>query len=219
MEIDPRTQLQMFLAAFSLGLGGGLLHQTLLALRTVLGAYLPCEHMRPLYERSWPLLRHPLGFSGRGTRRAWCFFVAFFGDVIFCLVCATGLLLLLYDYNYGAWRLSVPVVFLLGFLLFQAGTKRLFAKGNAYLALGLSLLFAYLRALVLLPVHGGIWLMLRYVITPCRSRIKKLYRSHRAHVSARLCGAQLALAERGAISKEGMMSDVKKQDHADAVDH
>lgn len=209
----------MFLAALSLGLGAGLLWQILPALRTVLGAYRPTEQMRALYERPLPLLRAPLGFPKYRARGVWCFLVSFCTDVVFCTVCAIGLLLLLYDYNDGAWRLSVPVLFLLGLWLFRAGTARLFLRGNAYLALGLSMLLAYLRALVCLPIKGLARLLGCCLLVPCRKGARRIYRTYRRRVSARLCRAQLALAARGSISKEGMMSDVKKQSHTAAMDH
>ena len=99
MQIYPQLQAQMLLAAFSLGLGAGLFRQILLALRTVLGAYLPPERMRTYYERSLPLLHRAPGFPRKTAKRAWCFLIAFFGDVFFCLAVAFTWLLLLYHYE------------------------------------------------------------------------------------------------------------------------
>ena len=219
MEIYPATQAEMFLAAFSLGLGAGLFRQLLLALRTVLGAYLPPERMRPLYERPLPLLHRPVGFPVRRVRRVWCVSVAFGGDLFFCLACAFALLLLLYDYNNGAWRVSVPVLFLLGLALFRALTSRVLARMNDYFAYGLSLLLCYARAAVSLPVRILRSLVRRFVLAPVKRGIAALYQKKRARRSARLCRAQLALAARGFIVKERKMSDVKKEDHTAAMDH
>ena len=219
MEIYPRTQVEMFLAAFALGLGAGLFRQLLLALRTVLGAYLPPEDMRALYERPLPLMRRPLGFPRRHARRGWCLAVAFCGDLLFCISCTVALLVLLYDYNEGAWRLSVPVLFLLGLALFRAGTARFFSRLNAFFAYGLSVLLFYARAGVCLPVQRLALLVARFLLCPVKKGAQRLYQGHRKRVSGRLCRAQLALAAHGLITKERKISDVKKEDHAAAMDH
>lgn len=219
MEIYPATQAEMFLAAFSLGLVAGFFWQVLLAMRTVLGAYLPSERMRPLYERPLPLLHRSVGFPVRRARRVWCFFVAFCKDLLFCLVCAIALILLLYDYNSGAWRVSVPVLFLLGLALFRALTSHVLARMNDYLAFGLSAFLCYARAGVSLPVRALLSLLRRFVLAPVRRGIAVLCKKKRAHRSVRLCRAQLALAAHGLIVKERKMSDVKKEDHSAAMDH
>lgn len=219
MEIYPARQAEMFLAAFSLGLGAGLFGQVLLAIRTVLGAYLPSERMRALYERPLPLLHRPVGFPTQRARRFRCFFVAFCGDLLFCLVCALGLLLLLYDYNNGAWRVSVPVLFLLGLASFRVLTSRVLARMNDYFALGLSAFLCYARAGVCWPVRATVSLVRRFVIAPVRRVVAALCRKQRARRSLRLCRAQLALAAHGLIVKERKMSDVKKEGHTSAMDH
>ena len=134
MEIYPPAQAEMFLAAFALGLGAGVLRLVCLALRTVLGAYLPPEHMRTRYDCPLPLLHRPVGFPAHPARKTWRVAVAFFGDILFCLVCAIALLFLLYDYNEGAWRISVFLLFVLGLVLFHKGSARFFARLNDFFA-------------------------------------------------------------------------------------
>ena len=219
MEIYPAVQAQMFLAAFSTGLGAGLFRQVLLAIRTVLGAYLPSERMRALYERTLPLLHRPVGFPVQRARRVWCFFVAFCGDLLYCLICAFALLLLLYDYNSGAWRVSVPVLFLLGLASFRVLTSRVLARMNDYFAFWLSAFLCYARAGVCWPVRVTVSLVQRFVLAPVKRGITALCKKKRARRSARLCRAQLALAAHGLIVKERKMSDVKKEDHTSAMDH
>ena len=219
MEIYPFRQAEMLLAAFALGLGAGLLFQVLLALRTVLGAYRPSLHMRALYERPLPLLRRPVGFPSRRVKRLWCFLVAFGGDLLFCVVCALVLLFLLYDYNDGAWRLSVPVLFLSGLALFRVCTVRVLAWINDYVAYALSALFCYLCAGLCYPVRLLSSLLRRFVLTPVKRGIAALWRKRSARISARLYRAQLALAACGLIEKERKKSDVKKEDYTAAMDH
>lgn len=219
MEIYPHLQAQMLLAALALGLGAGLFRQLLLAFRCVLGAHMPPERMRMRYERILPLLRRPVGFPARRARRGWCAAVAFGTDLIFCPICAIALLILLYDYNDGAWRLSVPVLFLLGFCLFRLVTARVLAHLNDGFAYGLAVLFLYVRTLVCLPVRG-VWILTKHcLLRPARRGSGALRKWHRKRVSARLCRAQIALAEQGLIAKERKMSNVKKEDHAVAMDH
>ncbi len=219
MEIYPPTQAEMFLAVFALGLGAGLFRQLLLALRTVLGAYLPPERMRALYERPLPLLRRPVGFPRHRARRGWCFAVAFGGDLFFCLSCTCALLLLLYDYNEGAWRISVPVLFLLGLAFFRVGTARLFARMNELFAYGLSVLLFYARAGAFFPVRKVASLAMRFLLCPIKKGVQALCQRRRKQVSERLCRAQLALASRGLIVQERKTYYVKKEDHATAMDH
>ena len=219
MEIYPQRQAEMLLAAFALGLGAGLFWQVLLALRTVLGAYRPSERMRALYERPLPLLHRSVGFSARRARRLWCFLVAFCGDLLFCVACALVLLFLLYDYNDGAWRLSVPVLFLSGLALLRLFTARVLAWMNGYFAYALSAFFCYVRAGLCYPVRLVVSLLRRLVLAPAKRGVSALWRKRRARVSARLCRAQLALAEQGLIEKERKKSDVKKEDYTAAMDH
>ena len=219
MEIYPRTQAEMLFAALSLGLGAGLFRRLLLALRTVVGAYLPPLHMRALYERVLPLLGRPVGFPRRRARGAWCFAAAFATDIFFCLTCTLALLFLLYDYNDGAWRISAVLLFLLGFALFRAGTRRVFARANAYLAYGLSVLLCYVRALLCLPVRGVALFITRLLLRPAVRGMKIVHHGYRKRVSDRLCRAQLALAAQGLIVKERNLLYVKKEDHPFAMDH
>ena len=219
MEIYPYAQAEMFLAAFALGLGAGLFRQVLVALRTVLGAYRPSLRMRALYERSLPLLHRPVGFSSRRVKRLWCFLVAFGGDLLFCFACALALLFLLYDYNDGAWRLSVPVLFLSGLALFRVCTARVLAWMNDYVAYALSALFCYLRAGLCYPVRLSALLLRRLLLAPAKKVVLSIYRKRRVRVSTRLCRAQLALAARGLIAEERKKSNVEKEDHTSAMDH
>jgi hypothetical protein len=219
MEIYPRLQAQMLLFALALGLAAGLWRQLLLALRCVLGAHLPPERMRARYERPLPLLRRAVGFPARRARRGWCAAVAFGTDLVFCLVAALALLILLYDYNDGAWRLSVPVLFLLGFSLFRLFTARIFAHLNDDFAYGLAVLLLYVRALLCLPVRSAWRLVRRFLLCPARRGIRALCLRQYKRRSERLCRAQLALAGQGLITKERKMSNVKKEGHAAAMDH
>ena len=219
MEINPRTQAQMLLAAFTLGLGTGVLRQLLLALRTVLGAHLPSERMRKHYERPLPLLKRSIGFSPRRGKVVWHFLVAFFGDVLFCLITAFSLLLLFYHYNFGAFRISAILLFVLGFAFFQVATARVVSRGNELLAWGISAGLLYVRALVCWPLRALTRLGMRFLWRPIRKGAQALYSKRLARVSRRLCRAQLALASRGLILEERKMSDVEKKNHTDAVDH
>ena len=219
MEIYPRIQAEMFLAAFALGLGAGVLRLLLLVLRTVLGAYLPAERMRAHYERPLPLLHRAPGYPKQRARKWWRAVVAFVGDVAFCLFCAVEVLLLLYEYNDGAWRFSVPVLFLIGLAVLRYATARVGTFLNDWLAYALSVLFLYVRTLVCLPLRGAWWVLRHIVCYPVKKGVSCLVARRRRRVSERLCRVQLALAARGLITKERMTSDVEKKDHPDAMDH
>lgn len=219
MEIYPHIQAKMFFGAFALGLGAGVLRLLLLVLRTALGAYLPAERMRAHYERPLPLLHRAPGYPKQRARKWWRIVVAFVGDVLFCLFCAAEVLLLLYEYNDGAWRLSVPVLFLIGLAVFRLATAHVGAWLNDWLAYALSALFLYVRTLVRLPLRGVWWVLRHALWTPVKKGCLHLIARHRRRVSEKLCRAQLALAARGLITKERMTSDVEKKDHPDAMDH
>ena len=172
MEIYPQRQLAMFLAALWLGGSMGGLHVLVLALRTLVGAYLPPEEMRARYARPLPLLGKAVGFERGATRRVWRALVIFVTDLCFCLVFCVRLILLLYRYNDGAWRLSVPLLCLLGFAFFVLLVRRFFAHLNDDAAYFLAVALLYFKAALLLPIRLVLRLLRRFVWRPLQNRWK-----------------------------------------------
>lgn len=217
MEIYPALQFAMFLAAFCMGLAMGGLRALLLAARMLMGAYSPPAWMRARYARPLPLLRTCVRFERGGTRRAWCKLITFLTDVCFCLAFAISLILLLYRYNSGAWRLSVPVLSFAGFALFCAVYARAFARGNDYLAYFLAVAALYLRFALCLPVRLA-WRILRRVLWRPACRVAARIREKRcAARTVALCRAELALAANGLL-EERKEKNVQKEDHALGMD-
>ena len=170
MEIRPDVQLTLLLRALLWGVGFGLLWDLLTVSRILLGAYTPPAHMRARYARPLPLLHRPVPFdmAGRG-RRLWRHAVVGVGDVLFCLSLAACVILLLYRYNSGAFRLSVPLLTLLGLGLFRAASARFSVRLTAYLAYGAGVLACYGRAAVALPLRLLRRLWARVLCRPMRA--------------------------------------------------
>lgn len=177
----------------------GAFRMLLQALRTLVGAYAPPEYMRARYARPLPLLRVPVRFEQGKTRRIWRVLVVFVFDLFFCLFFCVSLILLLYRYNDGAWRLSVPLLSFAGLWAFCLVSRRFFARANDYLAYFLAVVVLYTKAVLCLPLRV-LWrlcrrLLLRPILALWRGTCEK---RRRARTQA-LCRAELALAARGKL--------------------
>ncbi len=217
MEIYPQRQLAMFLSALFLGASMGAFRILLLALRTLTGAYLPPEGMRARYEKDLPLLHRGVRFERSTTRRVWRAIVVFCTDLAFCLLFCVSLILLLYRYNDGAWRLSVPVLSLAGFALFSLLSRRFFARANDYMAYFLAVAALYLKALFCLPVKLFWRLCRRFALRPAQKCCARILEKRRRAYTRACCRAELALAAQGLL-KERKEKNVEKEDHASGVD-
>ena len=194
MEIYPALQLQMAVAALCAGAILGLWHALLPALRILVGAYRPPQTMRATYEKTLPLLHRAVGFPREGgMRRGWKAAVIAAEDLALCLVAGITVILLLYAFNSGAFRLSVPILLLLGMWLCHRLTARPLAAIIHRLAFGAAVLALYAQTVLLLPLR----LLRRYLWQPLCTlwRIGRL--RHLQAVSDRLCRCQLALASTG----------------------
>ena len=219
MEIDPYLQLTMLLSAFLCGVALGALWEVVTALRIVLGAYQAPECMRKRYERPLPLLRRPIPWpKGNAARRVWRGVLIGVGDFLFCLLFALVAELLLYRFNDGAFRVSVPLLALAGLGLFRVSIARITGLLVAWMAYGFAALWMYLTALLKLPICGLQILARRFLYTP----VRRVRRAWLAKASARLFRAQLTLAENG-FQKERMPTNVSKKKTArkqkNAVDY
>ena len=115
MEIYPALQLALLLGAFAWGICLGGIWELVHISRILLGVYQPPAYMEACYARPLPWLHRPVPFLRQGIgRRAWRNTVVAVGDCLFCLLFAAVVVLLLYRYNDGAFRLSVPLLALLG---------------------------------------------------------------------------------------------------------
>jgi hypothetical protein len=118
----------------------------------LLGAYRVPEYMRKRYQKRLPLLDRAVPFQeGKGLRRVWRTVLVAAGDLVFCLSFSALVILTLYVYNDGAFRILVPFLALGGFALFRLVSVRLFEKAVAYLAYLLAALRLYFLALLRLP--------------------------------------------------------------------
>lgn len=197
MEIDPYLQFRLLLAAFSAGIFAGMLWDLLTVSRILFGAYQAPPRLRALYERRLPLLGCSVPFEGqKAVRRAWRTAVLFGGDLLFCVAFALAVILVLYCLNGGIFRISVPVLSLIGFALFRAVSNRLFSGAVAYFAFGVAALRLYIKALLLLPVRGLLRFVRLAVLRPVARVYKKIAARHATRVSDRLCRAQLLWASK-----------------------
>ena len=218
MQIDPRRQLALFLAAFLLGASMRVFRMLLLSFRTLTGAYVPPERMRARYEKRLPLLGRGVRFERGATHRAWYCTVIFLTDLLFCLVFCVSLILLLYRYNDGAWRLSVPVLSFAGYALFSCLSARFFIRANDYLAYLFALIALYVRAALCLPVRIAWRLLRRFALHPLQKGWCTLCEKRKRSYTVSACHAELALAAKGFLMEERKRRNVKKEDHAFGMD-
>lgn len=198
MEIYPERQLAMLLGAFLVGIGMGVMWELLTATRILLGAYRPPESMRSRYARPLPLLGRAVPFEKRGAgRHLWHGAVIAVGDCLFCLLFAMAVILLLYGYNDGAFRLSVPVLAVCGFGLFRSASVLLLAPLMAYLAYGFAVALLYLRALLAWPPKALWRLVKQFCYRPLCTLCQTVARKRAFCRSQMLCNAQLRWAEQG----------------------
>ncbi len=200
MEIFPATQLLLLAAAFLCGVLFGILFDIGAALRIFLGAFQPPKYMRERYEKPLPLLGRAIGLrQGNKARRAWQALVVGAGDFFFCLAFALAIELVLYQFNFGEMRLSVPLVALFGLGLWRA----LMARPSAFLAAHVAFFVAagalYLIAALLLPWRALRYLLGRYVIGPLYRACCRLHQKKKRHLSDALCAEQLLLAAAGLV--------------------
>lgn len=202
MEIYPARQLALFALSIAWGAFSVLLFWLLDALRVTIGAYVPPPEWAGLFETELPLLHRPplrrkrrVGAALSAVCRAVC-------DTVFCVVFATGEVLLLYEYNDGAMRPFALVCALVGLAVAQRATARVSVAATAYLGYGVSALRAYLAAALLLPCKGLAWLCQALLLRPLRALLRRIVSGYRKKRSAALCRAQLASAQRGFAEKE-----------------
>ena len=212
MEIDPYLQLAMLLNAFLGGICLGGVWQLLVASRILFGAYCAPEWMRARYAHVLPLLGRPVPFERKGiSRRLWRSVVIGVGDALFCLLFAVMIVLLLYRYNDGAFRFSVPVVALCGFGLFFVLFARWLSLAVAYLAYGISAAWMYLTALAFLPPKGMRYLLLRFVCLPVCRLYRRVELRRARKYSAQLCQMQQSWAQRGFMGEKPSLRDQDKR--------
>lgn len=198
MEIYPELQFAMLLCAFLGGICLGGVWELLSASRILFGAYEPPPFMRARYDRVLPLLHRSVPFERKGIRRRlWRSIVIGVGDLLFCLLFAVFIILLLYRYNDGAFRFSVPVLALIGFALFRALSSRWLTLAKAHLAYGIAATSLYFAALLMLPPKAVKYLCKRFVLCPAQRAYRRVEIRRMRHRSAELCAMQLKWAERG----------------------
>ncbi len=197
MEIYPKQQLLLFTLSFAWGAMGVVLLWMLTALRVSIGAYVPPPRWAALYARPLPLLhRAPLG-KQRRAGRVFCTVSVALCDIAFCVILATGEILLLYEYNDGAMRLFAPVCALVGLGVAHRLTARVRDVATAYLGYGMAALRAYVLALCKLPWLGATWVWKQFVLRPARALARRMAERHLKKTSEALCRMQLGQAKNG----------------------
>ena len=198
MEIYPYLQFSMLLGAFLGGLCLGVVWELVNAFRILFGAYQAPDFMRERYQKPLPLLGRPVPFERKAIgKRLWRGLVIGVGDLLFCLLFAVFVILLLYRYNDGAFRFSVPVLAICGFALFRALSARTLSLAMAYLAYGVATASLYLAALLALPPKALRYLLVRFVHRPAKRLYRRIEMRRLRRRSAALCRMQLQWAERG----------------------
>ncbi len=220
MEIYPYRQLQALLFAFSTGLFFGFLWEMLQAAHVLIGAYLPPADMKARYQRPLPFLQTGVPFPKGGGRRLFRAVVVFFADALYCLCFCMAIVLLLYHFEDGAWRISVVVSAFLGLALFRTFSARFCARGRAYLAYFLAVLYLYIKKCVCWPADVLSALIKRFLLWPIAAFAAKMRKKRLSRTSLLLCQAQLRAAACGRLyGVEGERSDVKKKAYPHAMDH
>ena len=199
MEIYPARQLQMLLAACLGGFLFGGISSLLGAFRMLLLAHTPPAWMQRHYLTPLPLLHRPLGLPRGRARRAWSRAVILLQDLLFCVAFTVFLILVLYEYNDGVLRLSVPVLALLCLWAWHALLGAPMERINAYLAFFAAVLCRYLSALVLLPLRVLLFLCRRVLWRALHHVFLALRRFALRRTSRALCRAQCAAAEKGQL--------------------
>ena len=198
MQLYPSEQLLLLAAAFLGGVFLGALSFAGKAVFMLLGVSTPPPYMKALYEKPLPLLsRAPVFQKRRGVGRRvllWC------GDFFFCIFAFLLTVYILYRYHNGAFRLSVPLLVLLGFFLWRRAFLGVYRRLVAYLAYGLAVCALYLRALCLLPLRLA-YKALRALSTPVFHLFWRVRGRYQRAVSQSLCRRQLARSEQGRLRK------------------
>ena len=201
MEIYPAEQLQMLTTAILGGFLFGVMFELLAVLRTLLLLHTPPPFMHSRYLAPLPLLHRPLGLSrakGKGARGV----VIFVQDLLFCCAFSAFVILVLYAYNDGIIRLSVPLLALLGLWAFRISLAPLFGRVNAYLAFVLAVLLRYFVEVLMLPVRL-LWGLFYCVLWRAAQRaFAWLRRLVLRRTSRALCRAQCAAAKTGFLKTE-----------------
>lgn len=198
MEVSQGQLLALLVASLGTGLFMGLFWELLAAFRIVLGAYVPPERMRTVYERPLPLLSRSVPFdSKKHPRRLWRGLVIAVLDLLFCLCFGIALILLLYRYQNGVLRLSAPIAALIAYAAFHRVALLTAAPAVSYLAYGISAARLYAAALLALPFRGLGLLYRRCILPPVCAAADKIRARRAARRSAALCAMQLAQARNG----------------------
>lgn len=202
MEIDPSLQLRLFLGAALWGITMGVFRELLVAIKILLLAYAPPAFMVPRYARRLPLIHRSVPFLPKSKgRRLWRGMVVALLDCLFCVIFALGPILLLYAYNDGELRLSVPVLALLGLGTWHALGDRLLRVPMAYFAYGSAAAMLYAGALLRLPLRGLCLLATRLLLRPVVTLFRHMTARRMQRRSCALCQRQLQWASIGFTGK------------------
>ena len=200
MTLDPTLQFALFAAAFLGGVLFGLLGEVGKLFRILVGAYLPPPLWEARYARPLPLLRRGLRFQKAVPHRAWAKGVSLAMDLVFPVLSALYLLYILFRFNNGVFRFSVPLLFLLGLALFRVALVGPLRKPLGVMAYLLCALLAYLRALLLLPLRLLCFALQKWIFTPLVRLWRALWHFVCLSNTRRLCQKQFSLAQRGLLS-------------------
>lgn len=217
MEIDPYLQFRLFLSAFCAGLLAGAFWELLTVSRILLGAYRTPERLRALYQKKLPLLSRPIGLGAdKNLRRVWRTVLVAAGDLLFSLGFAALVIIVLYLYNDGGFRMTVPVLALAGFALFHFAFTRLFGSAVAYFAFGVAALRLYVSALLhvcflwVFRVFKGVFLR------PVTALFRKIADKRAIRITQRLCRKQLVWASKEFETRKDEAANGKRKKRAQA---
>lgn len=197
MTIDPISQLSLYLAAFLGGMGMGLLAELGKIVRILLGAYQPPVSFQARYERPLPWISRSIGWRRAPARRAWVLLVSFLCDFFFPVLAALYLLYILFRFNSGIFRISAPLLLLVGLGLWRTAFSKSLSGVFSLLAFALAVLWLYMKTLLLLPPRLLWYMLSKFVLLPLRRLFLACAQRLSLWRSRALCRGQLNAAKRG----------------------
>ena len=147
MGISQSAIGALYLYAILLGLILGAVYDCLRITRVFLGNHYSHRAARRLQEIKLPLL-HKAKPRGESSALG---LIVFFQDLLFCLFAGVALVLLLYGFNNGKFRLFVVICSCLGFLIYRGTFGKLVMLFSEVIAFSLETTFRYFFFFISFP--------------------------------------------------------------------
>ena len=184
MSISQADLARLFLCAFLLGAGLGMIYDVFRITRVFLGVHYSRRMAKRLRNISFPLL------PKRGERRESRLLgpVIFLQDLIFCVFCGISLVLLFYEVNSGKFRLSATFCVGGGFLLYRVTLGRIVMLFSEAIAYGIEIFVRYLFFFFMFPWR---WLA-RMIKRGCKALAERVQKKRQKSMRKRYTVQQLS---------------------------